>query len=125
MTSIEIEARTTEIRAQLNSAPNGVRKRGQGYRSEARTMAIEHARRLMKSGVPLVHAAKSFGISSKTLGVWLRMTPDTEARGAFAHVHVRQTVSDQKANLHFVLPSGAYISGLDVTSAAALVRALG
>jgi len=65
VTIIAIEARTTEIRAQLNSAPNGVHKRGQGYRSEARTMAIEHARRLIKSGVSLVHAAKAFGISSK------------------------------------------------------------
>jgi transposase-like protein len=118
------DARTAEVHAELEAAAGASRGRGRGYGAEARASAVEHARRLIASGWSVARVAKALGIYAVTLKGWMRAASDAGPSVPFAAVRVCEAPSRTPAGLSLVLPSGARVEGLDVTSAAALVHAL-
>ncbi len=123
MTNEELERRTAEVRAALAAAAGPMRGRGRGYGAPARAMAVEHARIVMATGKSVRGAALAMGVHEVTLKTWLEevSVPDV---GAFTPVQVTRDEGPRLRVLSLVLPDGARVDGLDVTSAAALVRAL-
>lgn len=123
MTNEELERRTAEVRAELAAAGGPTRGRGRGYGAHARAMAIEHAQLVMATGKSVRWAALGMGVHEATLKTWLEDGSAPEA-GAFAPVHVTRDEGPRLRVLSLVLPDGARVDGLDIASAAALVRAL-
>lgn len=124
MMNEELETRSAEVRAQLAAAAGPTRGRGRGYGADARAVAVAHAREVMATGKSARQAALAIGIHEATLKAWMTEASAPSASG-FAHVRVKAVEATPSRTLSLVLPGGARVDGLDVTSAAALVRALG
>ncbi|RYG88374.1 hypothetical protein EON77_00725 [bacterium] len=124
MTSDEWAARTAELRAELAASAGASRGRGRGYGPEARAKAVELGRRLVTAGKSVRQAASAMGIHDATLKAWIADAAGSSVERGFAQVRIAETTSAAVGNLRLVLPGGGRIEGLDVASAAALVRAL-
>lgn len=123
MTSEEIESGTAKVRTTLAAAGGRTRGRGRGYNAQARGAAVAHARAVMATGRSVRQVALAIGIHEATLKSWLG---DVSARaaGGFAPVRVKSSEAAPSRALSLVLPDGARVDGLDIGSAAALLRAL-
>jgi len=124
MTSDEWAARTAELRAELAASAGASRGRGRGYGPEARAKAVELGRGLVAAGKSVRQSASAMGIHEATLKAWMGEAAGSSAERGFAQVRVAEATSSAEGNLRLVLPGGGRIEGLDVRSAAALVRAL-
>jgi hypothetical protein len=103
----------------------GERRRGAApYSSEQRAFAVSYARTGQSQGRSVTASAAALGISDPTLREWMaksRATPGTSLRS----VVVKATPAAPGAGLTLVTPSGYRVRGLDVASAAALLRVVG
>ena len=106
----------------------GGRRRGAApYSEEQRTFAVAYARTGLSQGRSVTASAAALGISDPTLRAWLAQAaaaPGTALRS----VVVKSTSSSPgplPAGLTLISPSGYRLRGLDVMSAAALLRVVG
>jgi transposase len=110
-----------------------VRRRGKRvrgaprYSSEQRAFAVAYAREGLSCGRSINASAAKLGIADPTLRAWLASSAGkTSTTGAMLRaVVVKPTAIAAASGLTLVSPSGWRVSGLDVQSAAALLRALG
>lgn len=123
MTSEELDKRSAEVRMKLAKAGGASRGRGRGYGGGARALAVAHARVAMAAGRSVRQAALGMGVHESTLKSWMG---DVSALPAGGFVPVRVTGGESPAPraVSLVLPDGTRVDGLDIGSAAALLRAL-
>lgn len=103
----------------------GARRRGAApYSSEQRAFAVAYARAGQSEGRSVTSSAAALGISDPTLREWVAKSKAT-AGAALRSVVVKPTPVAASAGLTLVTPAGYRVRGLDVATAAALLRVLG
>jgi transposase-like protein len=109
----------------------GERRRGAApYSPEQRAFAVAYARSGQKQGRSVAASAAALGLSDPTLREWLAepvRQPGTALRSVVVKHRAASGASSpsQFAGLTLITPAGYRVRGLDVTSAAALLRVLG
>jgi DNA invertase Pin-like site-specific DNA recombinase len=116
----DLSRRVAGARQQLTRSGGAGRGRGCGYGAKAREVAVGVARDLEATGMSRRRAAKALGIHEATLSAWMRVEGTS---ATFAQVEVA-SAPHVGGGLRLVLPSGAYVEGLDVVTLAAVVRSL-
>lgn len=116
----DLSKRVAGARAHLVRSGGASRGRGCGYGAKAREAAVLVARDLETTGMSRRRAAKALGIHEATLSTWMRVEGTS---ATFAQVEVARA-RHVGGGLRLVLPSGAYVEGLDVAMLAAVVRSL-
>lgn len=103
----------------------GERRRGAApYSSEQRAFAVAYARAGLSEGRSVTASAEALGISDPSLREWLAQSTATPGT-ALRSVVVKPTPAGPASGLTLVSPAGYRVRGLDVASAAALLRVLG
>lgn len=116
-----MDRRMDEFRRKVH-ARRGTRRRGApAYDEQMRALALDYVSRARQQGRSWTAVARELGISAATLQAW---TAAPRSRAALVPVVV-ESEPRRSACLMVITPSGLRIEGLDVESAAALVRALG
>lgn len=104
----------------------GSRRRGAPrYPAQLVSFAVRHARNVLSAGRSVSAAAGELGLSSMTLGAWLSRSGDvggSRLREVVVSEPPASVVSQY--GLTVTAPSGHVVSGLCVSQAAALLRAL-
>jgi hypothetical protein len=104
----------------------GARRRGAApYSSAERDFAVAYARAGQRQGRSVTASASALGISDPTLREWMAKAKATTPGSALRTVVVKTTTPSGSAGLTLVTPSGYRLRGLDVASAAALLRVVG
>ena len=104
----------------------GTRRRGAPpYSSEERDFAVAYARAGRRQGRSVTASASALGISDPTLREWMAKAKVNGTATALRSVVVKTTAAAASAGLTLVTPSGYRLRGLDVASAAALLRVVG
>ena len=116
----DLSRRVASARLQLARSGGEGRGRGRGYGATERESAMGLAGELEATGMSRRRAAKALGVHYATLSKWMRAEG---ARPAFAQVEVARA-PEVGCGLRLVLPSGAYVEGLDLATLAAVVRAI-
>lgn len=102
----------------------GERRRGAApYSAEQRAFAVAYARTGLSQGRSVTASALALGISDPSLREW--MAQATAPGTALRTVVVKPTPASPGSGLTLISPSGYRLRGLDVTSAAALLRVVG
>lgn len=104
----------------------GARRRGAPqYPEQLVWFAVEHAQAARAAGASVNAAATELGLSSMTLTSWLSRS-DHRGHGRLREVVVTESSSATvtAGRLTVTTASGHVVSGLDVSQAAALLRAL-
>jgi hypothetical protein len=116
----------------------GARRRGAApYSDEQKAYAAAYARAGLSRGQSLMASAAALGVSEPTLRTWVQnvstdarvplrrvvVTPSTE--GPATKLPRSATKLSGSSRLTLVTPTGYRLRGLDVASAAALLRVLG
>lgn len=103
----------------------GTRRRGAApYSSEQRAFAVAYARAGQSQGRSVTASAAELGISDPTLREWVAQSRATPG-AALRSVVVKPTPVAASAKLTLVTPAGYRVRGLDVVTAAALLRVVG
>ena len=101
----------------------GVRRYPRELRDEARRYVLHaHA-----AGATMLAIARALGVNDKTVAYWLRSASKKKQAGKLARIAVvqsRPSVETLPGSLVLELGSGMRLVGLDVVSAAALLRLL-
>jgi hypothetical protein len=122
MTTMTVEGFRREVEQR-----RGARRRGAPrYPEELVAFAVQHAQAARASGRSLFCAASELGLSSMTLGAWLRRS------GAGPQGRLRKVVLNAAApvpptasnELEFTTSSGHVVRGLGIAEVAALLRML-
>ena len=112
-------------------AGSGLRELGKRWRcpAELRFRVVAYARQCRERGEPVSDIAIRLGLVESTLARWLRRGRAEEATAGFRPVAIVPvggvSGADQVAALTLVTPGGCRVEGLDVESAAYLLRVLG
>ena len=94
---------------------------GWRYPQALRRLAVDHCRERRLEKVSFSRIAEDLGISTVTLGRWIReSTP--EGMPGFREVVVEQEEPSSPAPLALVLPNGVRIEGLTLSHAVELAR---
>jgi hypothetical protein len=103
----------------------GVRRGASGYPAELRRFAVAFATEAFAGGGTVGTAARELGVSEVTLSKWMDggEVPD-DREGSFREVIVEEVIAPRAA-LSLLTPAGYRVEGLDLPSAAALLKALG
>ena len=114
-----MEEKLARIRAEVERCKaQGRRKR---YPGTVRSFAIEFGRRRVAAGKSIKSVADELGISDATLCKWLR-----SKRSGFRPVKLKKAAAErEQRTVSLVTPSGYRLEGLDLESAARLLRRLG
>lgn len=98
------------------------------YSSEQKAFAVDWTRAVIAKGGSYTSAARDLGVSEMTLRTWASAGPAEKSQAtALRRVVVRPPATDLVAgpSVVVVTASGHRVLGLDVASAATLLRALG
>ena len=105
-----------------------VRSKGQRrYPRELRDEARRYVRQAHAAGESMMAMGRALGVDDKTIAYWLRHPAKEPRAGTLARVSVMQVPherQDARGPLALELGSGMRLVGLDVASAAALLRLL-
>jgi hypothetical protein len=119
-----MELTAEEFRAEA-SRRRGERRRGAApYSAEERAFAVAYARTGLSQGRSVTASAKALGVSDPSLREWMAQSAAT-AGTALRSVVVKPPPGTPPAGLTLISPSGYRVRGLDVMSAAALLRVVG
>jgi len=121
-----MKAMTVEgFRREVERRRGGRRRGAPRYSEGLVAFAVAHVRAARSAGRSLHAAASELGLSSMTLGAWLKRTSDPSA-GRLREVVVSPAASEtaRTGGLEITTPCGHVIRGLGVAEAAALLRAL-
>lgn len=103
----------------------GSRRRGAPrYPAQLVSFAVQHARSALTAGRSLNAAATDLGLSSMTLGAWLSRSGHGGGSRLREVVVTEPPAIASQHGLTVTAPSGHVVSGLCVSQAAALLRAL-
>jgi len=108
-----------------------VRRRGQRrrgaprYTEELRAFAVAFGRAGLSQGRSVTASAAALGISDPTLREWMGRAAAAPSTALRSVVVKSKSTTPMSAALTLVSPSGYRLRGLDVASAAALLRVLG
>ena len=103
----------------------GERRRGAApYSAEQRSFAVAYARRGLSEKRSVTASAAALGISDPSLREWMVQAASTPGT-ALRSVVVKAAPASPAAGLTLISPSGYRVRGLDVMSAAALLRVVG
>ncbi len=99
-----------------------------GYPAEARALAVQYAQGELAGGKRIATVASRLGVSSATLRKWVSEA-DRPTRGSLRQVVVAKEkprkVRPAEAGLTITTSGGHVITGLDPSTAAAILKALG
>lgn len=100
----------------------GERRRGAApYSAEQRAFAVAYARSGLSEKRSVTASAAALGISDPSLRAWMAQAPGTALRS----VVLKPTPASPAVGLTLISPLGYRVRGLDVMSAAALLRVVG
>jgi len=104
----------------------GAQRRGAPpYSSEQRAFATGYARAGLAQGRSMVASATDLGISEPTLRAWMVAAAPSPGAGLRRVVVAPAAEPSSSSRLTLITPAGYRVRGLDVASAAALLRVLG
>jgi len=103
----------------------GMRRGSSGYPEEMKRFAVAFAAEAISGDGTISGAARELGVSEVTLSKWMEggEVPDNR-EGGFREVVVEEAIRPPVA-LSLVTPAGYRVEGLDLPSAAALLKTLG
>ena len=117
MTAEDLKQRLAAVRSQ------GLRR----YPRELRQEARRYVQQAHAAGESMMAIGRALGVNDKTVAYWLRSASKDQRVGKLARVSVTQAPQqrqDARGPLALELGSGMRLVGLDVASAAALLRLL-
>ena len=117
MTADELKQQLATVRSQ------GLRR----YPRELRDEARRYVQQAHADGVNMMAMGRALGVNDKTVAYWLRSALKKRQAGKLARVSVMQAPLERqeaRRDLALELGSGMRLVGLDVESAAALLRLL-
>ena len=117
MTADELKQRFSAVRSQ------GFRR----YPRELREQALRYVQEAHADGATMMAIGDALGVSDKTVAYWLRGASKRKQAGKLARIAVVQPqpiIDVLPGSLVLELGSGMRLMGLDVVSAAALLRLL-
>ena len=117
MTADELKQKLAAVRSQ------GLRR----YPRELRDEAQRYVRQAHAAGESMLAIGRALGVDDKTVASWLRNASKKQQAGKLARVTVvppQSSVQALPGHLVLELGSGMRLIGLDVVSAAALLRLL-
>lgn len=127
-----MEALIAEIKNEAKKRKTTPRMANRPYPDRLRRAGNEYVRRRMAAGLRQAEIARELGLSETTIWRWAKTTTRSEAstdrqRSSFKPVAIVGTARGrvEAQVLSVVTPQGYRVEGLDVTSAAALLRELG
>jgi hypothetical protein len=104
----------------------GGRRRGAApYSAEQKAFAAGYARTGLAEGRSLMASAIALGVSDPTLRDWMERGPTGSSTPLRRVVVAPRAEPSSSSGLTLITPAGYRIRGLDVGSAAALLRVLG
>ena len=104
----------------------GAQRRGAPpYSDEQKVFATSYARAGLAQGRSLMSSATALGVSEPTLRVWMGHAARSASRTLRPVVVTPAVEPSRTSRLTLITPAGYRVRGLDVASAAALLRVLG
>ena len=88
------------------------------YSEEMRSFAVRYAKGRIGRGSTVSASAKELGVAEATLNKWLKRND------AFRQIQIRPDKSDTRT-VTLITPNGYRLEGLDIESAASILRAIG
>lgn len=108
------------------SRKRGVRQGSSGYPEEMKRFAVTFTAEAISGGGTISGAARELGVSEVTLSKWMESDDLGDRGGGFREVVVEAPVSTAGSGaIALVSPSGFRVEGLDLQSAATLLKTLG
>jgi transposase-like protein len=111
---------TARLRRQARQFLNTTSPTATRYSASFRREAIDHARIRIAEGVSVARIAREIGLRPRALQVWLRSKP----RPTLRRVRVADPPPPPDPSVAVVTPAGVRVEGLDLESAARLLRLL-
>ncbi len=115
-----------QFRKEAAGRKRGVRRGSSGYPEGMKQFAVAFATESISGGGTVSGAAKELGVSEVTLSKWMESGDLGDRGGGFREVVVEAPmVALGRGTIALVSPSGFRVEGLDLQSAATLLKTLG
>lgn len=111
---------TARLRRQARQFLNTSSPTATRYSASFRREVVDVARGRLEEGIPVTRIARDLGLRPKSLQVWLR----SKGRPSLRRVRVADRPRAIEPRLVVVTPAGLRVEGLDLGSAAKLLRLL-